>query len=151
MTLVNGGSVTPFVQVGNALIIVSFDRGTQAAALETAEDRSLNLALRRRRVRSEMLRIPLDADESTKAFLTDVVGALSGRRLLILARDLSQIPEASQLAKRLCDLAESAYVIVVGEVETSFAHPSALVYHLQREDRESIEMLADALIIPQAG
>ena len=143
--------ITPFVSAGSALTIVSFDRTTQAAAQEALEDRSLNLALRRRRIRSEVLRIPLDANAATKAFLTDVIAALSGRRLIILAREVVRYPDALELIVHLCDLAEAARIIVIGEGAGIVSHPSASVHYLDDDGRENIEMLADALIMKEPG
>ena len=142
-------SISPWVKAGDALTIVSFDPTAQAAALEETEERSLNLALRRRRIRSEVLRIALDADAATKAFLTDVIAALAGRRLLLLVRELRRYPEIGELVEQLCDLAQSARVIVIGEEEVirQATHDSVLFHHIGDDDRAHIEMLANALVV----
>jgi hypothetical protein len=144
-------ALKPWIGAGEALTIVSFDVSGDEAAREIQEERSLNLALRRRRVRSEVLRIPLQASAATKSFLADVIAALAGRRLLILARELPQYPDTLELMMHLCDLAKEAIVFVIGPGGDAITHPSASVYLLESDDHERIEMVADALILTQAG
>jgi len=144
-------AIQPWIAAGDALTIVSFDDSAEAAVRETKEERSLNLALRRRRVRSEVLRIPLEADAATKAFLTDVIAALAGRRILVLARKLQEYADARELVLHLCDVATEVLIVVVGSGADAITHPSVSIYQLEHDHREHIEMLADALIQTQPG
>jgi hypothetical protein len=140
-----------WISAGEPLTIVSFDRSPHEAEREKDEDRSLNLALRRRRVRSEVLRIPLDASATVKAFLADVIAALAGRRILIVVRDLARDPDTIVLLEQLCELAGEVLVFFVGEKSATFSHPSALVFELENDERETIERLADALVRTEAA
>jgi len=74
------------LRLDRPVTVVSFEGSASDGVADGAEERpSLNLALRRRRVRSELLRVAPAPDESMRAMLVDV---LEGRdaELVILAR-----------------------------------------------------------------
>lgn len=77
----------PRIAVERPVTIVSFEGASQDGIASSAAQRpSLNLALRRRRVRSELLRVALDPDRAMIEALVDVVRAQPAHAFVLLAR-----------------------------------------------------------------
>jgi len=130
-----------------AVSIVSFE-GSEfdgAAGAADGERPSLNLALRRRRLRSESLRVPLDPEPEMIAQLLDVVDKLGHQLVLVLRRAHLH---AGQRAAVEALLAAAPHAVAVSALEP-FDAPLAMrargIVCTYGDDECAIEALADVL------
>ncbi len=130
--------------------IVSFE-GTTAdgIAAVSAERPSLSLALRRRRFRSEYMRVPANPDAAMREMLLDVLGAESSnddRQLVVIARRAHLHAEQRALLDAIFALAPSAIAVSALEPFDVPALAGARTILATCGDQEaSIEALADVL------
>jgi beta-N-acetylhexosaminidase len=96
--------------------VVSFEgAASDGIARSRAERPSLSLALRRRRYRSELMRVPLDPDPETIALLLDVLRAQGDRALVVIARRAHRHPLQAAAVTALTGV--SPHAIVVSALE----------------------------------
>ena len=77
----------PAIDPARPVTVVSFETDQSDGAAATLGERpSLSLALRRRRVRSELLRVPASPDRAMREMLVDVLRAQGERGTIVVAR-----------------------------------------------------------------
>lgn len=96
--------------------VVSFegDAGDGVAA-NAAQRPSLSLALRRRRMRSELLRVPLEPDAAMREMLLEVLAAQGPRGIVLVARRAHRY--AAQRATLAALLAAAPHAVAVSALE----------------------------------
>jgi beta-N-acetylhexosaminidase len=127
--------------------VVSFeDDAGDGVAANGGTRPSLSLALRHRRVRSELLRVPRDPDPAMRAMLLDVLAGQGSRALVIVARRAHLFAAQRDTIAEL--LAAAPHAIVISALEP-FDVPSfgdARVVACSFDDGEAaMEALADVL------
>ncbi len=125
---------------GAPVTLLSFE----AAAAREAP--SLNLALRRRRVRSELLRAPLDPAPELREQLLALVAAQPGRALVVVTRRTHLYPLQRAAAEAVLALAPGAIVVCALEPFDAAVLPQAREVLCSFGDGElALEALADVL------
>jgi beta-N-acetylhexosaminidase len=127
--------------------IVSFEgAASDGIATAVAERPSLNLALRRRRVRSELLRVPLRPQAEMLETLLDVLRGQAARSLVVLTRRAHLHPAQREGVSALLAAVPEALVVSMLEPFDAACFPQAR--HLAccfSDEVTSIEALADVL------
>ncbi len=144
IALVRGNAA---LDAGVPVSLVSFEAATR-------EPPSLNLALRRRRFRSELLRAPLEPDAEMCEQLLALLAAQPGRQLIVVTRRAHLYPLQRVAAEAILALVPEALVVCALEPFDAGALPGARNVLCSYGDGEpSIEALADVLAgrIPAAG
>jgi beta-N-acetylhexosaminidase len=96
--------------------VVSFEGAASDGIAQSRSERpSLSLELRRRRFRSELMRVPLDPDPETIALLLDVLRGQGERALVIVARRAHLHPLQAAAVTALARV--SPHAIVVSALE----------------------------------
>ncbi len=96
--------------------VVSFEGVASDGVATHAQARpSLSLALRRRRMRSELMRVSLEPDDDMAAMLLDVLGAQGERSIVIIARRAHVYPRQRALIAAL--LARAPHAVAVSALE----------------------------------
>ncbi len=129
------------------LTILSFDALPTAAQDEQREDRSLNLALRRRGVQSEVFRILLGADRAQESLLAELIAGLPPHPLVFLVRDHVEHPLVLRLLSEAL-LRGKAEILVAASSPPQLVSEGAervSFYQLRADDRGEIEVLAQEL------
>ncbi len=138
----------PRIVAGSAATVISFEGGSgDGVAASSGERPSLSAALRRRRVRSEAMRVPLDPSPGAVEALLDVLGDQPGRSLAIVTRRAHLY--AGQRATIGALLAAFPHAIVVSALEPYDLAASAAARHVActfGDDATTIDALADALV-----
>lgn len=127
--------------------VVSFedDAGDGVAATSGARP-SLSLALRHRRVRSELLRVPRDPDAAMRAMLLDVLAGQGSRALVIVARRAHLFTAQRDAIAELLEAAPHAIVISALEPFDVPSFGAARAVACTFDDGEAaMEALADVL------
>lgn len=102
----------PRLDPDRPVTVVSFEGdASDGVAVTRSERPSLSLALRRRRLRSESMRVPLDPDGEALALLIDVLHAQRDRALVVVARRAHLYPRQRAAIDALLELAPAAIVI----------------------------------------
>lgn len=127
--------------------VVSFEGdASDGIASARGERPSLSLALRRRRVRSEIMRAPLAPDDDTLAMLLDVLRGQDGRALVIVARRAHLHPPQARAVAALLDLAPAAIVVSALEpFDVPLFGAAATLVCTFGDEQASVEALADVL------
>jgi beta-N-acetylhexosaminidase len=102
----------PSLDADSAVTVISFE-GTERMGVEDRanEGPSLSLALRRLRVRSEQLRVPLDPSGAAVAHLREVLGLRRHSRLVIVMRRADRHPRQHEAILELLGIDPEAIVI----------------------------------------
>ncbi len=137
----------PELDATRPVTIVSFEGdASDGVARSTAQRPSLNLALRRRRVRSEIMRVSRDPDADTTAMLCDVVRAQGDRALVIVARRAHLHPGQQAAIDALLALAPQAIAISALEpYDVALLSNAKTVACTFGDEAANVEALADLL------
>ncbi|MGP6157270.1 MAG: beta-N-acetylhexosaminidase [Vulcanimicrobiaceae bacterium] len=130
-----------------AATVISFEPATR-------EPVSLSSALRRRRVRSELLRAPLEPDAEMREQLTALLAAQPGRQLVVVTRRAHLFPLQQAAAEALLALSPDAILVCALEPFDAAALARARnVLCSYGDDEAAVEALADVLAgrVPAAG
>lgn len=135
------------VDPARPVTIVSFEGvAADGIAGSDAKRPSLSLALRRRRVKSELLRVALEPDAAMLETLLEVARAQSGRQFLVIARRAHRHAAQRQAIDGLLDVAPDAIVVSGLEpfdvASLDRAHTLVCTYG---DEPANMEALADAL------
>ncbi len=144
ITRVRGTSV---LDCATPVTLVSFEAATR-------EPPSLNLALRRRRLRSELLRAPLEPSSEMREQLIALLAAQPGRTLIVVTRRASLHPLQLSAARAILALVPDAILVCALEPFDAAALSQARhVLCSYGDDEFTIEALADVLAgrVPAAG
>ncbi|MGH7708563.1 MAG: glycoside hydrolase family 3 protein [Vulcanimicrobiaceae bacterium] len=144
ITLVRG---RPSLDPALPVTIVSFAGADAVDADELAGDRiTLNLALRRRRIRSESMRAPLDPTPEMTAHLCELV-ELQPRRTVVVAMHRAHLYDRQrETVAALLAIAPDAHVVSLAEPFDVICVPQARnVLCSYGDDPVSIEALANVL------
>ena len=129
------------------ITIVSFEgAASDGIAAGTSERPSLNLALRRRRLRSELLRVPLAPEPGMLEALLDVVRGQSGRTFVLLTRRAHLHSTQRAGIDALLEAAPEARVISMLEpFDASYFPQARNLACCFGDEVTSVEALADVL------
>jgi beta-N-acetylhexosaminidase len=127
--------------------IVSFEgAASDGIATAAAERPSLNLALRRRRMRSELLRVPLEPEPEMLETLLDVVRGQAARTLVVLTRRAHLHAAQQDAVRALLAAVPEALVVAMLEPFDAACFPQARnVACCFSDEITSVEALADVL------
>lgn len=127
--------------------VVSFEGSAgDGIAQSQAERPSLNLALRRRRLRSELLRVPLRPDADMIEMLLDVIGGQVSREVVVLMRRAHLYTEQRAAIAALLEAVPDGIVVSMLEPFDVGCFPQARnVACCFGDEVSNIEALADAL------
>jgi beta-N-acetylhexosaminidase len=133
--------------------VVSFEGvAGDGIAAAGAERPSLSLALRRRRVKSESMRVPLEPDAGMLELLLDVVRAQGPRDVVVLARRAHAHPAQRHAIAALLETASDAIVASVLEpVDVPQFARARTLFVTHGDEEPNLEALADALLAPSTG
>jgi beta-N-acetylhexosaminidase len=129
--------------------ILSFEKKTdrETPGQEGIERFSLNLALRRRRVRSEVMRVPLDPSDAMIAHLQELITLQSDRELILLIRRAHVYEAQRRAIEMLLAHRPSALVISLAEpFDLALVPQARRVLCTFGECEATVEALADALV-----
>jgi beta-N-acetylhexosaminidase len=102
----------PILDPARPVTVVSFEGdASDGIAATRAERPSLSAALRRRRYRSEVMRVPFEPDDDALALLIDVLRAQGDRALVLVARRAHLFERQRVAIEALVDLARHAIVV----------------------------------------
>jgi beta-N-acetylhexosaminidase len=127
--------------------VVSFEGDVSDGIAASNGDRpSLSLALRRRRVRSELLRVALEPDDAMREMLLEVVRAQGDRQVIVVARRAHRYAAQGRAIEGLLDVAPHAIVVSALEPfdDLALARAETLV-RTYGDESANVEALADAL------
>jgi beta-N-acetylhexosaminidase len=126
--------------------VVSFEGDTSDGIASNGERPSLSLALRRRRVRSELLRVALEPDDAMRDMLLEVVRAEGERQVIVVARRAHRYAAQCRAIDGLLDVAPHAIVVSALEPfdDEALGRAQTLV-RTYGDETANIEALADAL------
>jgi beta-N-acetylhexosaminidase len=130
-----------------AVTVVSFEGAADdGIAASDGERPSLSLALRRRRMRSELLRVPLEPDRAMREMLLDVVSMQGARNVVVVARRAHLYPAQREAISALLEIAPHAVAISAREPFDidGLARARGVLCSFGDEE-SSIEALADVL------
>ncbi len=132
---------------GAAVTVVSFEGATaDGIAAGAAERPSLGLALRRRRMRAELLRVPLEPDPAMRETLLDVLALQGQRNVVIVARRAHVHRAQRETIVQLLGIAPHAIAVSALEPFDIGALAGARgVLCIFGDEEASIEALADVL------
>jgi len=129
--------------------VVSFEGVAGDGIAAVARRPSLSLALRRRRVKSESMRVALDPDAAMIEALVDVVRAQGSRDVVVLARRAHAHPAQRHAIDALLEVAPEA---IVASTLEAFDVPcfarARTVFATHGDEEPNLEALADALLAP---
>jgi beta-N-acetylhexosaminidase len=128
--------------------VVSFEGvagdGIAAAARERP---SLSLALRRRRARSELMRVALDPDGPMLEMLLEIVRAQGARNVVVLTRRAHLHPAQVRAVDALLEIAPHAVVVSMLEAfDVPFFERARSVLATHGDEEPNVEALADLLL-----
>ena len=135
------------LDLARPVTVVSFeDAAGDGVAANSGARPSLSLALRHRRVRSELLRVPCDPDPAMRAMLLDVLAGQSSRAFVIVARRAHLFAAQRDTIAEL--LAAAPHAIVISALEPfdvpSFGNARAVACSFD-DGEAAMEALADVL------
>jgi beta-N-acetylhexosaminidase len=138
VTIVRAASADDLVLPASAPVtVVSF---------EEADRPSLSLALRERRVRSEMLRVPLDPSAMMIEQLVALAPAQRGRRFLLLIRRAATHPAQRAALEALLAVVPDAILVALHEPFDAASFPQArTILCTYGDEAVAIDALADVL------
>ncbi len=127
--------------------VVSFEGGQgDGVAAAVSERPSLSLALRRRRLRSELMRVALEPDSELLETLLEVLRAQGTRNVVVLARRAHVHPAQQHAIGAILDVAPDAIVVSALEAFDVPCFGRARTVAATHGDEEpNVEALADAL------
>ena len=137
----------PILDPARAVTVVSFEGdASDGIAATRAERPSLSAALRRRRYRSEVMRVPFEPDGDALSLLIDVLRAQGDRALVIVARRAHLYERQRVAIDALVGLARHAIVVSALEPFDVPALESASTLLCTFGDGEAnVDALADVL------
>jgi beta-N-acetylhexosaminidase len=142
----------------SAVTVISFEGALRDAAAGSggaaSEPPSLSAALRRRRWKSEVMRVPLDPDADDLELLLDHVRRLGEREFVLVTRRADLHPAQRNAVARILMLAPHALIVSAREPYDALLWPAALrVACCYGDDALAFEGLADVLAgrSPAAG
>jgi beta-N-acetylhexosaminidase len=128
--------------------VVSFEGDASDGVADARGERpSLSLALRRRRVRSESMRVPLEPDDETISVLLDVLRAQGDRTIVLVARRADLRPTQARAIDAILDIASDAVGISALEPFDLFAlaRARAIVCSFGDDDA-NVDAIASVLV-----
>lgn len=127
--------------------VISFEgAATDGVATIALDVPSLSLALRRRRMRSELLRVPLSPDRAMREMLGDVLAMQSQRNVVIVARRAHLFEAQRETIAEVLALAPHAVAISAREpFDIGILAGARGVLCSYGDEASSIEALADVL------
>ncbi len=143
MTLLHGDARLDPAQ---PVSLVSFEGGEFDGAAGTGEQRvSLNLALRRRRLRSELLRVPLDPDDELVTHLLELVRAQSNQIAIVMRRAHLHAGQRRAVEALLAAAPQAIAISALEPFDAPLAARARAVLCSYGDDECAIEALADVL------
>jgi beta-N-acetylhexosaminidase len=135
------------LEAGEAVTVISFDAAAASGADDRAsEEATLNLSLRRRRVRSESLRVPAEPTPEMIEHLLAVVTAQRSRRVVLQAAGAVRFPEQRAALDALLGDVPDAIVALMREPFDAVVLPAArIVLCAYGANEVCVEALADVL------
>lgn len=139
------------LDLAEPVTVVSFEGASgDGIAGGAAERPSLNLALRRRRVRSELLRVALEPDAQMREQLVNIIAAQNAqgaRNVIVLARRAHLHAEQRRAIDALLNVVPVAVVVSLREPFDIMCFPRAQrIACTFGDEATNIEALADVLI-----
>lgn len=126
--------------------VLSFDAMRDAAERESREDRSLNLLLRQRKVRSEIFRLQLDPAPADVELLATIFESTPPRPLIVIARDPKRFPAQEQAIRRFREFATAFILVRVAPQDAPAEGKAAtLLFDIPADDAPNMHALADAI------
>ncbi len=137
---------------GKAVTVISFegalaDRAARSGARPDADNvASLSAALRRRRWKSENMRVPLEPDEDDLALLLDHVPRLGDREFVVVTRDaFAHPPQREAVARILASSPEALIVAARGPADAALWPQARRVACIYGDRPPAFEGCADVL------
>jgi beta-N-acetylhexosaminidase len=130
-----------------AVSIVSFE-GSEfdgAAGVAAGDRPSLNLALRRRRLKSESLRVPLDPEPEMIAHLLEVVDKLGHQLVVVMRRAHLHAGQRAAVEALLGSVPQAVAVSALEPFDAPLARRARAVLCTYGDDECALEALADVL------
>jgi beta-N-acetylhexosaminidase len=128
--------------------VISFEGdASDGVARVRAERPSLSLALRRRRVRSEQMRVALEPEGDTLALLVDVLGSQHERAFVVVARRAHLHPQQVRAIDTLLEFAPDAIVVSALEpYDVPLLDRASVLLCTFGDEEANVEALADVLV-----
>ncbi len=134
------------VDAARPVTVVSFEGDTSDGIAANGERPSLSLALRRRRVRSELLRVALEPDDAMREMLVEVVRAEGERQVIVVARRAHRYAAQRRAIDGLLDVAPHAIVVSALEpYDDEVLGRAQTLVRTYGDETANIEALSDAL------
>ncbi len=136
------------LEAAQPVTVVSFEgASSDGIAASAAERPSLSLALRRRRAKSELMRVPLDPEPAMLDMLAEVVRAQGPRNLVVLARRAHLHVAQARGIDALLEIAPNAIVVSMLEpFDVPLFARARTVLATHGDEEPNLEALADALM-----
>ena len=127
--------------------VISFEgNASDGIATSAAERPSLSLALRRRRMKSELMRVPLDPSDEMIESLLEIVRAQGERQFVVLARRAHRFPEQRRTLAALFALVPQAIAVSMLEpFDVEFLAGARAALWTHGDEEIDIAALADLL------
>jgi hypothetical protein len=138
------------MQENDRLSIISFDVSRDSATKEQSEDRSLNLLLRRRRLRSEIFRLALSPTDDQLELLAEILANGPSRPMVFLARHIEHYPAQQNAIARIAPYGTEVLIVLIGSSLQAWSDVTiqAEWMTLASDDTENIMCLAEKLLTP---
>jgi len=138
----------PRIDRDRPVTVISFEGDVSDGIAKSSSQRpSLSLALRRRRAKSELMRVPLAPDDAMLEILLEVARAQGDRQFVLVARRAHRYPAQSRALDALLSVAPDA--IAVSALEPfdleALSRAHALV-STNGDEAANLEALADLLV-----
>jgi len=137
----------PVLDPARPVTVVSFEGHEGDGASDAPGERpSLSLALRRRRLRSELLRVAASPDDAMRDMLVDVLAAQGPRNVVIVMRRAHLRPAQRLAIEAILTVAPGAVAVSALEpFDAPVAARARAVVATFGDDEPSVEALADVL------
>ncbi|MBD5604037.1 MAG: hypothetical protein IAI48_02955 [Candidatus Eremiobacteraeota bacterium] len=137
----------PRLDAAQPVTVVSFEGElADGIARSRSERPSLGLALRRRRYRAEVMRVPLEPDDGAVTLLIDVLRAQGKRALVVVARRAHLHPSQRTAIEALVAFARHAIVVSALEpFDVPVLEAAATLVCSFGDEAANVEALADVL------
>ena len=143
VTVVRGD---PVLRADVPVAVVSFEGAAHDGIGSVREDGSLSLALRRRRRRSELLRVPLEPDAAMSEHLRSLLALQPERELVLVVRGAARRPAQRQAVDVLLAAFPHALVVVAAEpFDVAYLARAPRVVCSYDDGEPMLEALADVL------
>jgi len=145
ITLVRGTPSLGFQPL--AINLVSFEgRAADGVSVRDGDSGVLNLALRNRRIRSELLRVALAPSDAELESLFDLIAQQSDRRLVVVMRRAHVYPAQARAIEQLLAISPDTILVSALEPFDAACFPQArTIVCTYGDDETTFEMLAEKL------